>query len=120
MTAARKNSRHIVVIAFGFNSGAARDEKVRQLVRAHFENGRQGDYLQTAMIPLPGRQGGTTMVAQPRPVPMPMPIPGFRLAQLVAINNPVAPEPAIALASLGAGTAAAAAAGLAGVQEHSY
>lgn len=117
MTAARKNGRHVVVIAFGFNSGAARDEKVR----AHFEKGRQGDYLQTAMIPLPGRQSGAVMVAQPRPVPViPMPMPGFRLAQLVAINNAVAPEPVVTVVSIAGLTAANAAAGLAGLEDGSY
>jgi D-alanyl-D-alanine carboxypeptidase len=121
MTAARKDGRHVVVIAFGFNSGAARDEKVRQLVRDHFAKGRQGDYLQTAMIPIPGRHGGGTWVAQARPVPViPMPMPGFRLAELVAANNATSPIPTVvAMATLG-GTASDAAAQLAGVDETSY
>jgi len=100
LTAARGNNRHIVVVAFGFNSAAARDEKVRQLVRTYFEKGRRGDYLQTAMVPRPGRQGNVQVaVAQPaRPVfVMPMPLPGFRLAELAARNGA---QPQVALASL--------------------
>src|SRR5690606_20752654 len=59
LTAARKDNRHIVIVAFGFNSAGARDEKVRQLVANYLTKGRQGDYLQTAMVPVPGRQGNT-------------------------------------------------------------
>lgn len=102
LTAARKDNRHIVIVAFGFNSAGARDEKVRQLVRAYLDKGRRGDYLQTAMVPLPGRQGNVQVaVAQPTtPVfVMPMPLPGFRLAQLAAANNNVPAQPQVALAS---------------------
>jgi D-alanyl-D-alanine carboxypeptidase len=98
LTAARKDGRHIVVVAFGFNSAGARDEKVRQLVANYLSKGRRGDYLQTAMIPVPGRQGNVQVaVAQPtRPVfVMPMPLPGFRLAQLVAANGAQPQAPAI-------------------------
>ncbi|MET3897267.1 D-alanyl-D-alanine carboxypeptidase [Devosia sp. UYZn731] len=95
LTAARKDNRHIVVVAFGFNSGGARDQKVRELVATYLPKGRQGNYLQTAMIPQPGRQGNIQVaVAQsPAETPavgtfvMPMPLPGFRLAQLVAGNG---------------------------------
>ncbi len=92
LTAARKDGRHIVVVAFGFNSSAARDQKVRQLVSSYLTKGRRGDYLRTAMIPMPGRQGSTQVaVAQsPSAAPVfvvPMPLPGFRLAQLVAANG---------------------------------
>ncbi|MGV8854835.1 MAG: SPOR domain-containing protein [Devosia sp.] len=92
MTAARKDNRHIVIIAFGFNSSSARDQKVRQLVATYLPKGRRGDYLRTAMIPQPGRQGNVQVaVAQsPAAAPvfvMPMPLPGFRLAQLVAANG---------------------------------
>nr|WP_249327591.1 serine hydrolase [Devosia litorisediminis] len=109
LTAARKDNRHIVIVAFGFNSSASRDEKVRQLVSTYLTKGRRGDYLRTAMIPMPGRQGNTQVaVAQsPAAAPvfvMPMPLPGFRLAQLVAANGaqpqaqltPVAPQVAVA------------------------
>jgi len=104
LTAARKDNRHIIVVAFGFNSAAARDEKVRQLVSTYLAKGRRGDYLQTAMIPLPGRQGNTQVAfAQPsKPVfVMPMPLPGFRLAELVARNGaqPQGQAPAVAVAS---------------------
>lgn len=108
LTAARKDNRHIVVVAFGFNSAASRDEKVRQLVAAYFPKARSGSYL--AQVPLPGQQGSSPVqvaVAQPtRPVfVMPMPLPGFRLAQLVAANGaqpqvaaiqPAAPAVAVA------------------------
>jgi D-alanyl-D-alanine carboxypeptidase len=100
LTAARKDGRHIVVVAFGFNSAGARDQKVRELVAAYLPESRRGDYLQTAMIPVPGRQGNGNVqvaVAQPsQPVfVMPMPLPGFRLAQLVAANGAQPQAPAI-------------------------
>jgi D-alanyl-D-alanine carboxypeptidase len=44
MTAARKDGRHIVIIAFGFNSAGSRDQKVRELVAAH-TNGPDLGYL---------------------------------------------------------------------------
>jgi D-alanyl-D-alanine carboxypeptidase len=90
LTAARKDNRHIVVVAFGFNSAASRDEKVRQLVANYLPKGRRGDYLQTAMVPLPGRQGNTQFaLAQPRKptFAMPTPMPDFRLAALIAANG---------------------------------
>lgn len=90
LTAARKDGRHIVVVAFGFNSAGARDEKVRQLVAEYLPRARSGTYL--AQIPMPGRQGnGNVQVAVAQPTQpvfvMPMPLPGFRLAQLVAANG---------------------------------
>ena len=90
LTAARKDNRHIVVVAFGFNSAASRDEKVRQLVSSYLSKGRRGDYLQTAMVPVPGRQGNTQFaLAQPRKptFAMPTPMPDFRLAALVSANG---------------------------------
>lgn len=90
LTAARKDNRHIVIVAFGFNSAASRDEKVRQLVANYLTKGRRGDYLQAAIVPQPGRQGNTQFaLAQPRkPVfAMPTPMPEFRLAALVAANG---------------------------------
>lgn len=95
LTAARKDNRHIVIVAFGFNSAGARDEKVRQLVANYLTKGRRGDYQRTAMVPVPGRQGNVQVaVAQPtKPVfVMPMPLPGFRLAELVARNG-AQPQP---------------------------
>lgn len=97
LTAARKDGRHIVIVAFGFNTAASRDQKVRDLVATYLPKGRRGDYLRTAMIPVPGRQGNVQVaVAQPsQPVfVMPMPLPGFRLAQLVAANGAQAQQPA--------------------------
>ncbi|MBU1303906.1 MAG: SPOR domain-containing protein [Alphaproteobacteria bacterium] len=91
LTAARKDGRHIVVVAFGFNSSGARDEKVRNLVATYLPKARSGTYL--AQIPMPGRQGGSVQVAvaqSPSAAPVfvvPMPLPGFRLAQLVAANG---------------------------------
>ncbi|MEO5805684.1 serine hydrolase [Devosia sp.] len=98
LTAARKDNRHIVVVAFGFNSGGARDQKVRDLVAKYLPAARSGGYLQTAMIPQPGRQGNSNVqvaVAQTAAPTansanrfvVPMPLPGFRLAQLVAANG---------------------------------
>ncbi|MCR6637163.1 D-alanyl-D-alanine carboxypeptidase [Devosia sp.] len=103
LTAARKDNRHIVIVAFGFNSAGARDEKVRQLVANYLPKGRRGDYLQTAMVPQPGRQGNSNVqvaVAQPtQPVfVMPMPLPGFRLAELAAAQNGIA-QPQVVVAS---------------------
>lgn len=90
LTAARKDNRHIVVVAFGFNSAASRDEKVRQLVAAYLPKSRSGDYQQAAVVPTPGRQGNTQFaLAQPRKPTfvMPTPMPDFRLAALVAANG---------------------------------
>lgn len=106
LTAARKDNRHIVIVAFGFNSAASRDEKVRQLVSAYLGKGRRGDYLQTAMVPVPGRQGNSQFaLAQPRKpgFAMPTPMPDFRLAALVAGNGarPQA-QPQVAVASAAA------------------
>lgn len=103
LTAARKDNRHIIVVAFGFNSAASRDEKVRQLVSSYLSKGRSGDYLQTAMVPVPGRQGNTQFaLAQPRKptFAMPTPMPDFRLAALVAANGAQPqPNPQVAVAS---------------------
>jgi D-alanyl-D-alanine carboxypeptidase len=95
LTAARKDNRHIVVVAFGFNTAGARDQKVRELVATYLPKSRQGNYLQTAMIPQPGRQGNIQVAVAQSPVAatpagsfvVPMPLPGFRLAQLVAGNG---------------------------------
>jgi D-alanyl-D-alanine carboxypeptidase len=85
MTAARTDGRHIVVIGFGFNKGATRDAKVRELVQKYLPKARSGSYLEVAMIPAPGRKGSasaaspTVQVASlPVRVPVPMPLPSFR------------------------------------------
>ncbi len=99
LTAARKNNRHIVVVAFGFNTAGGRDQKVRELVSTYLPKARQGNYLQTAMIPQPGRQGNIQVAVAQSPAATPagnfvtpMPLPGFRLAQLVAANG-AQPQP---------------------------
>lgn len=105
LTAARKDGRHIVIVAFGFNSSASRDQKVRELVATYLPKSRSGNYV--AQVPIPGRQGsGNVQVAvaqSPSAAPvfvMPMPLPGFRLAQLVAGNAPAAqPMPDVVVAS---------------------
>lgn len=88
LTAARRDGRHMIVVAFGFNSAAARDSKVRQLVRTYLPKTRSGDYVRTAMVPLPGRQGGAPVqFASAAPIPVavqPMPLPSFRVAALSA------------------------------------
>jgi D-alanyl-D-alanine carboxypeptidase len=82
MTASRVDGKHIVVVAFGFPSAGKRDAKVRDLVATYLPKARTGSYLDTAMIPLPGRKGSpvpadTVEVATASPV-MPMPAPTFR------------------------------------------
>ncbi|HEX4298226.1 MAG TPA: SPOR domain-containing protein [Devosia sp.] len=82
LTAARVNDRHIVVVGFGFPTAGSRDAKVRSLVDTYLPQARTGDYLQTAMIPLPGRRGSplpsdTVQLASADPV-VPMPAPAFR------------------------------------------
>ena len=86
LTAARKDGRHIVVVGFGFNSSGSRDAKVRELVSKYLPKGRSGSYLQTAMIPQPGRHSKTApaavQVAEVSDQPVfvvPMPLPSFRL-----------------------------------------
>lgn len=74
MTAARENNRHIVVIAFGFNSGASRNSKVRELVREYMPRARSGSYWAQARIPEIGASGAGNVfaVANSEPVtPMP-------------------------------------------------
>ncbi|WP_375450410.1 serine hydrolase [uncultured Devosia sp.] len=97
LTAARKDNRHIVVVAFGFNTAGGRDQKVRELVATYLPKARQGNYLQTAQIPQPGRQGNIQVAVAQSPSSgpvfvVPMPLPGFRLAQLVAANG-AQPQP---------------------------
>lgn len=63
MTAARANNRHIVVIGLGFNTGAARNARVAELVRTYLPKARQGDYWREAMIPRPTLLGNGIAVA---------------------------------------------------------
>ena len=86
MTASRMGNRHLVVVAFGFNTGGARDAMVRSLVAKYLPKARQGDYMATAMIPVPRHAGRpTTMLASADPaqlaspaVKAPLPMPNIR------------------------------------------
>ncbi len=137
LTAARSDNRHIVVVGFGFDTSAARDSRVRELVRTYLPKGRKGDYLRTAMVPQPGRKGATVLTAalDTQPV-VPMPYPSFRragggatavtyasatlqpgdaqqLADDVAVAAVNAPAPAARPGDLGTAVAVRAASGLA-------
>lgn len=97
MTAARPENRHVVVIAFGFDTSKARDAKVRELVKKYASKGRNGGYLSVAMIPAPGRRGATVQVASAQAVPVtPMPYPQFRISgQQVGLQvATIRPDPA--------------------------
>lgn len=63
MTAARSNNRHIVAIGLGFNTGAARNARVAELVRTYMPRARQGDYWREAMIARPALLGNGIAVA---------------------------------------------------------
>lgn len=97
LTAARADNRHIIVVGFGFGNAGTRDATVRGQVRKFLPLARQGSYMQTAMIPLPGRQQAQTVmvatadVAAPLAV-KPMPIPAFR-QDTQPLPIPVAYEP---------------------------
>lgn len=91
LTAARKDNRHIVVVGFGFDTGASRNAKVESLVRKYLPKARSGTYLATARIPVPGSGGYFAAVADA----VPDPIPDFRRLYETA---PV-PSPTIAVAS---------------------
>nr|WP_246472894.1 D-alanyl-D-alanine carboxypeptidase [Pelagibacterium limicola] len=97
MTAARANNRHIVVVALGFNTGAARNAKVAELVRTYMPNARQGDYWREAMIARPALGTGSSVqvAAAPGQVRPLNGLPPIRPATLVASTVQVAaiPEP---------------------------
>ena len=138
LTAARDDDRHIVVVGFGFASAGKRDAKVRDLVRTYLPQARDGDYLQTAMIPLPGRKGAavpvsdTVQVASADAPVLPMPAPNFRSspddeapadpqigigdADSVDTVASIAPEPVLRPVDLGMPPAIDAANTLAGVK----
>ena len=102
LTAARKDNRHIVVVAFGFDKAASRDSKVRELVKSYLPKARSGGYLDVAMIPSPGRKGATIQVATAPPVPAPYP--AIRLAARQALQTEQAgtfrPDPSAVAAQL--------------------
>jgi D-alanyl-D-alanine carboxypeptidase len=95
LTAARKDGRHIVVAGFGFSKAGSRDAKVRDLVKTYLPKARSGDYLDVAMIPIPGRKGSvvqsseTVQVASVSGV-FPMPLPSFM--QDTSVEAPANPE----------------------------
>jgi D-alanyl-D-alanine carboxypeptidase len=96
LTAARDADQHIVVVGFGFDTSGSRDAKVRELVKKYFSKGRKGGYLETAMIPQPGRKGATVQLASADPV-TPMPYPAFRASgrpQLAPVQVANMPDPA--------------------------
>jgi D-alanyl-D-alanine carboxypeptidase len=70
MTAARANNRHVVVIGLGFNTGAARNARVAELVRTYMPRARQGDYWREAVINRPGLLGDGVAVATVTGVPL--------------------------------------------------
>jgi D-alanyl-D-alanine carboxypeptidase len=94
MTAARTDGKHIVVIGFGFNKAGSRDAKVRELVQKYLPKARSGDYLNVAMIPEPGRSGGSSGAAiRVASAPMPMPFPSFRSVETaLMVEAPANPE----------------------------
>jgi D-alanyl-D-alanine carboxypeptidase len=96
LTAARKDGRHIVVVGFGFTKAGARDAKVRDLVHDYLPKAKSGEYLQSAMIPMPGRKGSVIpkdpqdSVVQVAAVArvVPAPLPSFRQYLLEAPAEP--------------------------------
>ena len=102
LTAARDADQHIVVVGFGFDSSGARDAKVRELVKKYFSKGRKGGYLETAMIPMPGRKGAVVQFASADPV-VPKPYPAFRDPAAVSVavaQAAIMPDPAAVQAQL--------------------
>lgn len=119
LTAARKNNRHIVVVAFGFDTGAKRNAKVAKLVSTYLPKSRRGSYVTQAQIARPGGRAGIIRVAAVPVTPMPRPanrgvpaqnqVPIARIA--VASINLAAPAPEprpVELVPLNANTAVAA------------
>lgn len=94
MTATRIGNRHVVVIAFGYNTGRARDAAVRSLLSRYVPKAHQGSYLASAVIPrpdgaLPAVQLASVAADEGAPRVLPMPAPTIRQ------DNPVArPMPA--------------------------
>lgn len=79
LTAARQNNRHIVVVGFGFDSGNARNAKVRDLIRRYMDKARRGSYWRQAAIPKIGAQGAQNNFAVAANTPVtPAPLPAWR------------------------------------------
>jgi D-alanyl-D-alanine carboxypeptidase len=96
LTAARQDGHHIVVVGFGFDSSGARDSKVRELVKSYLPKARSGGYLDTAMVPVPGRKGSVVQVAysDAATAVTPMPYPNFRLTEPARMGTPAAVQAA--------------------------
>ena len=100
LTAARKNNRHIVVVAFGFDSGNQRNAKVASLVRSNLTKARRGNYVAQARIAKPRSSGTMTRIAV-QVTPMPRLKNRMPSASLIASTPVVAPiSQPIALASI--------------------
>lgn len=104
LTAARQNNRHIVVVGFGFSTGAARNAKVRELIARYMNRGRLGSYWRQAAIPPVGAQGTQNRfaVAQNTPV-IPAPRPAGRdavVAPVIAPPQQIAPPVLVATAPM--------------------
>jgi len=69
LTAARKGNRHIVVVAFGFDSGNSRNSKVASLVRTNLPKARRGGYVAHARIAKPNSVGLTRVAVKVNPMP---------------------------------------------------
>jgi D-alanyl-D-alanine carboxypeptidase len=98
LTAARTDGRHIVVVGFGFDTGASRNAKVAALVNKYLPKARSGSYIATARIPLPGTSNTVRLASAPPDGPAP--IPDFRRLMatdasivVASIANTPMPEP---------------------------
>lgn len=97
LTAARINNRHIVVVAFGFDSGNARNAKVASLVKNNLKKARRGGYVAQARIAKPNGMGVITRVAT-KVTPMPRlasRMPNLQASNLQMANAPVPASPII-------------------------
>ncbi len=96
LTAARKDGRHIVVVGMGFDTGAARNAKVRSLIRTYMGKARSGSYWRQASIPRVGPQGNPInyAVAQNRPV-IPAPRPPQRDNGQETPDTAIVPRPQV-------------------------
>jgi D-alanyl-D-alanine carboxypeptidase len=79
MTVTRKDNKHLVIIGFGFNSTKERNTKVASQLSKYLSKAQSGDYVQTAMIPVPTAKGPAAIAVASLNAPvMPMPYPDFR------------------------------------------
>lgn len=66
LTSARRDDRHLVIAAFGFDSSSARDARVRELVRKYLPDASAGDIRTAALIPRPN--GGSVFNPTGKPL----------------------------------------------------